>query len=77
MALIEHGLVVYQVQLNSFEQYRHYCECKCGWQCRLATEEAAKSQFDAHMIQHGKPKHFANIKTEEKKEEVFDPFGKK
>lgn len=78
MALVQHVLVVYKYDANSFEQYRHYCECLCGWQCRLGTEEASKSQFDNHMIQHGKPKYFANLPKEEKKEEAkFDPFAAK
>ncbi len=63
----KHELVKYEYQPNSFEQYRHYVECTCGFQARLGTEEAAKSQFENHATSHG-------VKVETKKE--WQPFAK-
>jgi hypothetical protein len=59
--MVEHGLVKYEYQPNSFTQYRHYCECKCGFQCRLGTEAASKSQFDNHLKAHGLDPKFMDV----------------
>lgn len=61
---IQHGLVKYEYQPNSFAQYRYYCECLCGFQCRLGTEQASKSQFDSHLMAHGMDAYFATLKSD-------------
>jgi hypothetical protein len=85
MALIEHGLVMYEYQPNSYEQYRHYVECKCGFQTRMGTEAAAKSQFDNHLVHHGKEPHYSSQSTAPGSDtrvspvrgEKWSPFDKK
>ena len=73
---MEHGLVKYEYQVNSYEQYRHYCECKCGWQCRVGTEAAAKSQFDNHLEHHQVKAHFKNLPVKDEVGGSSDPNWK-
>jgi hypothetical protein len=78
---ILHSLVKFEYQPNSYEPYRYYCECTCGFACRMGTEAASKSQFDNHLKAHNTEPYFANLATEEVKEEEekpkWDPFEKK
>lgn len=40
-------------QPNNLPPYVWYGECACGFATRMATEELAKSQLDAHLTAHG------------------------
>lgn len=76
----EHVLVKYDYQPTSFPPYRYYCECICGFTCRLGTEFASKNQFDHHLLGKGCEPHFATqqadgVKAEGEKDFKFD-FGK-
>jgi hypothetical protein len=75
---MEHGLLKYEYQPKNYEQYRYFCECKCGFQTRLATEQAAKSQFDAHLMAHGEKPYFEGLEREKvvnQGKEKWSPFG--
>jgi hypothetical protein len=83
MAETAHVLVTYKYQPTSYPQYRFYCECSCGFQCRLATKEASQSQFDNHLRAHGQTEYFSrqtpaalNI-SEETKPIAWSPFSAK
>jgi hypothetical protein len=56
-----HALLKYEYQPGSFVPYRHFVACTCGFQARLETEEAAKSQFDNHLTAHGAKPYFASL----------------
>ena len=72
--MAKHELVKYEYQPGSFEQFRHYVECTCGFQARLGTEVAAKSQFENHAASHG----VKVVKKEEtkKSKSEWNPFSK-
>lgn len=75
--IVKHSKVKYEYQPNSYESYRHYVECECGFQARVGTEEAAKSQLDSHLVSNGLKPHFKESvdKKEVKKEETgWKPF---
>jgi hypothetical protein len=75
---MEHIFVKYEYQPKNYEQYRYFCECKCGFQTRLATEQAAKSQFDAHLMAHGEKPYFDGLEREKvvnQGKEEWSPFG--
>lgn len=67
---MEHSLVKYEYQSQSFPAYRHYVECTCGFQTRQSTEEAAKSQFDNHLVNHNEKPYFANGGSDVPKEDT-------
>lgn len=50
---MQHSLVKYEEQPTNTPQFRYCVECSCGFASKLATEEAVKSQFDAHLRAHG------------------------
>jgi len=58
---VVHGLAKIEEQTQNFSQYRWYVECVCGFQSRLGTESAVKSQFDNHLKQHGCEPYFSNL----------------
>jgi hypothetical protein len=54
-----HKLIVLKEVPGNFSQYKYYAECVCGFQCRVGTEAAAKSQFDNHLLANGAEEYFA------------------
>lgn len=61
-----HGLVKLEEQIGNFPQFRWFVECKCGFQARVGTQEAARSQFNNHLVYHGNEPHFTRpVVTEE------------
>lgn len=69
----QHSLVKYEYQSTSFPPFRYYCECSCGFTCRMGTEFASKDQFDHHLLSKGCKPHFATqeadgVKGEDVKE---------
>ena len=84
--MAEHKLVKYEYQLNSYEPYRHYAECTCGFQTRMSTKEAAQGQFNSHQIGKGVVPSFEDVmelnskmkkstKEGTKEEKKWDPFS--
>jgi len=67
-----HKLNKFEEQPGNLPQYRWYVECSCGFQARLATEQAAKSQYDNHLMYHGVTPYFSNLVNvvEEEKSQV-------
>ena len=72
---VVHKLVKYEYQPQSFEPYRHYVECSCGFQSRQSTEEAARSQYDSHLLAHGVQPEPRDVTSKEKEQEKFNPFA--
>jgi len=86
---MEHKLVKTEFQSGNRVGLQYYVECSCGFQGRLGTEQAAKSQYDTHLMYHGCEPYFSkmvesveNTKQEATKEEVkkvssWKPIGAK
>lgn len=72
----EHKLVKIEYQSGNREGLQHYVECSCGFQARVGTEQAAKSQFDSHLMYHGKEAYFSKLAdvVEDKKPEATKPL---
>jgi hypothetical protein len=65
-----HKLVKTEFQQGNRLGLQYYVECSCGFQGRLGTEQAAKSQFDNHLINHGNEPYFSKmVEPVEKKEQ--------
>jgi len=58
---MEHKLVKTEFQQQNKVGLQYYVECSCGFQGRLGTEQAAKSQYDNHLIYHGKEPYFSTL----------------
>jgi hypothetical protein len=72
MIVKEHKLVKQEFQSGNRLGLQHYVECSCGFQGRLGTEQAAKSQFDNHLVYHGCGPYFSKLvlPEEESKQET-------
>lgn len=70
---MEHKLNKYEYQSQNRVSLQHYVECSCGFQGRSGTEQAAKSQYDNHLVYHGSEPYFSKLveAVEEKKPEVI------
>jgi hypothetical protein len=85
MANNEHKLAKYEYQPQNRSDLQHYVECSCGWQGRSGTEQASKSQFDNHLMYHGKEPYFSKLaqavaekeSTANSKEGEWKPVGAK
>ncbi len=82
--MAEHKLVKAEHQPGNKVGLQYYVECSCGFQGRLGTEQAAKSQFDNHLVYHGSEPFFSKMaesvenKEQSSKEEVksgIKPIG--
>lgn len=72
----EHKLVKIEEQTGNRVGLQHYVECSCGFQARVGTEQAAKSQYDSHLVYNGSEPYFSNLATtvEDKKPEATKPL---
>jgi hypothetical protein len=61
MSIKEHKLVKSEFQSGNRLGLQYYVECSCGFQGRLGTEQAAKSQFDNHLVYHGNEPYFSKL----------------
>ena len=72
MIVKEHKLVKSEFQSGNRPGLQYYVECSCGFQGRMGTEQAAKSQFDNHLVYHGNEPYFSKLAppVEESKQET-------
>lgn len=67
-----HKLVKIEEQTQNRQGLQWYIECSCGFQARVGTEQAAKSQYDNHLMYHGCEAYFSKLVdgVEEKESET-------
>lgn len=61
-----HKLVKDEFQSGNRVGLQYYVECSCGFQGRTGTEQAARSQFDNHLVYHGEEPYFSKLVEEVK-----------
>jgi hypothetical protein len=58
---VVHKLVTSKFQSQNRLGLQYYVECSCGFQGRLGTEQAAHSQFDAHLMYNNTEPYFSKL----------------